>query len=61
MKNLYIKPVTLAKGHFWPGGHTLNKLGRGPLCDSVYQILSFCQIEVCGFRQDFLCFPNLSQ
>ena len=24
--------------HFWPQGHNLNKLGRGPLADATYQI-----------------------
>ena len=24
--------------HFWPQGHNLNKLGRGPLGDATYQI-----------------------
>mgnify|MGYP001418905883 CR=1 FL=1 len=26
----------LGQGHFWPGGHDLNKLGRGPLDDTTY-------------------------
>ena len=25
-------------GHFWPQGQNLNKLGRGPLDDAMYQI-----------------------
>ena len=25
-------------GHFWPLGYNLNKLGRGPLDDTTYQI-----------------------
>ena len=28
----------LWRGHFWPQGHTLNKLGKGLLCDATYQI-----------------------
>ena len=27
----YVKHVTSGRGHFWPKGHILNKLGRGPL------------------------------
>ena len=34
MKNLYAPQ----SGHFWPGGHNLNKLSRGPLGDNTYQI-----------------------
>ena len=34
MKNLY----ALECGHFWPGGHNLNKLSRGPLGENAYQI-----------------------
>ena len=25
-------------GHFWPGGHNLSKLSKGPLGDNTYQI-----------------------
>ena len=34
IKNLYVPEC----GHFWPGGHNLNKLSRGPLGDNTYQI-----------------------
>ena len=34
----YVNNVTLGQGHFWPQGHNLNKLGRGPLGDATYQI-----------------------
>ena len=34
----YVKHVTLGRGHFWPLGYNLNKLGRGPLGDATYQI-----------------------
>ena len=27
----HVKLVTLGWGHFWPQGHNLNKLGKGPL------------------------------
>ena len=33
--------------HFWPQGHNLNKIGRGPLDDATYQIS-----RPCGFRQE---------
>ena len=28
----------LRRAHFWPKGHNLNKLGRGPLDEATYQI-----------------------
>ena len=34
----YVKHVTPGMGHFWNQGHKLNKLGRGPLGDTTYQI-----------------------
>ena len=45
----YVKPVTppynkslckasLGRGHFWPPGSNLNKLGRGPPDDASYQV-----------------------
>ena len=30
--------VTPGRGQFWPLGHHMNKLGRGPLEDATYQI-----------------------
>ena len=27
---VYVKHVTPGRGHFWPQGHNLNKLVRGP-------------------------------
>ena len=36
-KNTYVKPVTLMRGHFWPQGYNLNKLGRGSLYYTTYQ------------------------
>ena len=35
----YVKHVTTRAGPFWPQGHDLTKLGRGPLDDATYQIL----------------------
>ena len=35
------------EGHFWPQGNNLNKLGRGSLDDTSYQISRHC-----GFRQE---------
>ena len=32
------KHVTPGAGPFWPQGHNLNKLRRGPLDDVTYQI-----------------------
>ena len=32
----YVKQVTPGRGHFWPHGYNLNKLGRGPLGDTTY-------------------------
>ena len=34
----YVKPVTTRRGFFWPQGYNLNKLGRGSLDDTTYQI-----------------------
>ena len=33
------------RGHFWPWGHDLNKLGRGPLGDATYQILKLLALR----------------
>ena len=33
----YVKPVTQRRGHFWPQGYNLNKLGRSLLHDTTYQ------------------------
>ena len=35
---VYVKHVTPRQGHFWPQGHNLNELGRGPQGDATYQI-----------------------
>ena len=34
----YVIPVTPGAGPFWPQCYNLNKLGRGPLDDTTYQI-----------------------
>ena len=34
----YVKPVTPVAGLFLPQGYNLNKLGRGSLDDTTYQI-----------------------
>ena len=34
----YVKHLTPKRGHFWPKGYNLNKIGRGPLGDAKYQI-----------------------
>ena len=36
-----MKHVTPGAGSFFPRGHNLNKLGRGPLGDATYQLLWF--------------------
>ena len=33
----YVKHVPPGRGHFWPKGYYLNKLGRGLLGDATYQ------------------------
>ena len=33
-----VKHVIPGLAHFWPQGHNLNKLGKGPLGDATYQI-----------------------
>ena len=37
-KLVYVKYVTPRRDHFWPQGHNLNKLFRGPQGDATYQI-----------------------
>ena len=37
------------QGTFWPHWHIVNVLGRGPLADATYQILSS---RSSGFRQE---------
>ena len=32
--------------HFWPQGHNLNKLGKGPLDDAICD--AFCDFGACG-------------
>ena len=34
----YENVMLLGRGHFWPKGHNLNKLGKGLLGDATYQI-----------------------
>ena len=34
----YVKHVPPRRGHFWPQGHNLYKLARGPQGDATYQI-----------------------
>ena len=48
--------MTPGRGHFWPKGLNLKKLGKGPLDGATYQIsLS----RHCGFRQEeFLKFSS---
>ena len=42
-------------GHFWPQGHNLNKLGRGPLGDAIHT--NYQDFSLNGFRQeDFFMF-----
>ena len=45
----------LGPGHFWPQGHNLNKLGRGPLGDAIHT--NHQDSRPYGFRQeDFFMF-----
>ena len=37
-KKAFVKHVTQGAGPLWPQGHTLNKVGKGPLGDATYQI-----------------------
>ena len=36
--SLYKKNVTPGQGHFWPQGHNLNTLSKGPLDGATYLI-----------------------
>ena len=49
--------MTLGQGHFWPQGHNLNKLGRGPLGDATYHISSLTLMV--SEKKIFQCFPYL--
>ena len=41
------------RGHFWPKGYNLNKLGRGPLGDATYMLhTKYQESRPCGFRQE---------
>ena len=53
----YVKHVTPRRGHFWPQGHNLNKLGRGLLVDATYQISSLYAV-LFQTRRFFHIFPN---
>ena len=46
--------MTPAAGPFWPMGHHLNKLGRGPLGDATYQIMALGLVV--SDKKDFLMF-----
>ena len=46
--SLYVKYGTIGAGHFWPQGHTLNKLGRGSLGDVTYQNRTMGSIQEIG-------------
>ena len=48
----YVKHVTLRRGNFWPQEHNFNKLGKGPLDDASYLVVSNKKI--------FHAFPFLS-
>ena len=36
----YVKHMTHGAGQFWPQEHNFNKLGRGPLDDALYLVVS---------------------
>ena len=46
----YEKPICPGMWPFWPGGHNLNKLSRGPLGDNAYHIPNS---GLCGFRIEY--------
>ena len=48
--------VTPGESHFWPQGHYLNELGKGPLGDATYKF-KYQGSKAYGFRQeDFFMF-----
>ena len=51
---VYVKHMTPGRSHFWPQGHNLNTLVRGPQGDATYQIP-----RPYGFRQEdfFILLP----
>ena len=46
---LYKPMLHMRQGHFWPQGHNLDRIGRGPLGDATYQYQGSMP---CGFRQE---------
>ena len=46
---VYVKHVTPGRGHFWPTGHNLNILVRGPQGDATYQT---SKLRPYGFRRE---------
>ena len=63
------------RGHFWPKGYNLNKLGRGPLGDAGFRLEDFSHlpfISLCKTidpragpflvldKKIFTCFPYIS-
>ena len=50
--------MTTGEGHISPQGHNLNKLDRGPLADSIYQI---SRLFARWFQKIISCFPYISQ
>ena len=45
-------------GNFWPKGHSLHKLGKGPLVDATYQITK--ALGHLGFSQEDFMFSYIS-
>ena len=54
--NLYKTCDPPGRAHFWPKGHNLNKLGRGPLGDATYKI-SLLKASWFKTRRFFHIFP----
>ena len=53
----YAKYTSLERGNFWPQGHNVNKLGRGPLLDATYQISRLYAL-LFQTRRFFQCFSQ---
>ena len=53
------KHVTLGWGLFWPQGHNLNKLGRGPLGDAKMYVPNIkAQGLMVSDKKNFMFYPK---
>ena len=56
--SLYVNHVTPRAGRYWPKGHNLNNLGRGPLGDATCQMGIDLIIDNYNLIMKFLSLPK---